>query len=311
MRFVHSLSTIPILNRPEYKIPEFYRLVGNIVLSALSVAYIKKFKHKIVLHTDSIGKKILNFLPYDEIYTTLDDIPEYIHPSFFAYGKIQAMENEPLNSIHIDNDVFLKEYIVYDLIENTKYDLLVQHTENGEQYDKFCGFYKSNPEFIKSLGLDPNSNIAYNTGILNFRNQELKDLFIYNYKQIVEHYSKTCFKTLSENSELIPDLFPEQVNIYQISRNYKVLSILDRYLFDYKEFGKIIGYEHLITILKYTKIDYVLDMLSEINPDIFLNTMGHIKYFMDKMGYDEYSIRRVGENKFECRTSEIKLKDIL
>lgn len=311
MRFVHSLSTIPILNRPEYKIPEFYRLVGQIVLSALSVVYIKKNKHVIVLHTDSIGKKMLDFLPYNEIYATLDNIPEHVHPSFFAYGKMQAMENEPLNSIHIDNDVFLKEKIVYDLIRDCKYDLLVQHTEICDEYDRFCKFYKDNPDFIKTLGLDPNFNKSYNTGILNFRNQELKDLFIYNYKQIVEHYSKTCFKTLTENSELIPDLYPEQVNIYQISRNYNVLPILDRYMFDYFEFGKLIGYEHLITALKYTKTDYVLDILSEINPDIFLETMEHIKYYMNKMGYDSYSIRRVGENNFQCRTSEIKLRDIL
>jgi hypothetical protein len=32
-----------------------------------------------VLHTDALGKKLFDHIPYDEIFTTLDGIPEWMH----------------------------------------------------------------------------------------------------------------------------------------------------------------------------------------------------------------------------------------
>ena len=51
-----------------------------------SLAYIKSFNMPIVLYTDSKGKEVFKDFPYDEIYTTLDNIPEDINPKFYAYG---------------------------------------------------------------------------------------------------------------------------------------------------------------------------------------------------------------------------------
>ena len=108
MRFVHSYWSKPMKEkRWGYEPEELQR--GDLLTFALSVLYIKKLGHTIVLYTDDDGKKLLGELPYDEIYTTLNDIPEDIPPMMWAYGKFFAMKNEPLGAIHIDGDVFIKK----------------------------------------------------------------------------------------------------------------------------------------------------------------------------------------------------------
>ena len=294
MRFVHSLNTNPIFNNNNHIIPQFYRLVGSIIYSAMSVCWVQYHGHDIILHTDSKGKDLLDFIPYNEIHTTRDDIPKDIHPAFFAAGKMYAMSNEPLNSIHIDNDVFLKKPIVYDLIENSKYELLIQQTEDGEIYDEFAGhIYKKDPDFFNQQGLDINDHRAYNTGILNFRSQSLKDEFIEKYKKIVRHYSKICDNELSTSKKCIPDLFAEQMNIYQTSKNYNVLGLLDGTQID--DFAYDIGYQHVLTYVKFTKMDMVMDMLSKINPDMYNKTLERVQQIMKAKGYDHYNIKTVGD----------------
>ena len=84
-RFVHSFWTKPCENDNE-------KLKKYILYFATSLAWLKKNNFPIVLHTDSKGKELFKNLPYDEIYTTLDNIPENISPKFYAYGKFLAMQ---------------------------------------------------------------------------------------------------------------------------------------------------------------------------------------------------------------------------
>ncbi len=51
---------------------------------ALSLAYLKREGATTILHTDSIEKECLKILPYDEIYTSLNNVPDWINPKFFA-----------------------------------------------------------------------------------------------------------------------------------------------------------------------------------------------------------------------------------
>lgn len=55
-----------------------------------------------------------------------------MHPNIFACGKMYAMRQEPLDSIHIDGDVFIKsEECIKDRLPS---ELLVQNIENAEAY---------------------------------------------------------------------------------------------------------------------------------------------------------------------------------
>ena len=83
-RFVHSFWTKPCDDNE--KLRKYMLYFGT------SLAYIKSFNMPIVLYTDSKGKEVFKDFPYDEIYTTLDNIPEDINPKFYAYGKFLAMQ---------------------------------------------------------------------------------------------------------------------------------------------------------------------------------------------------------------------------
>lgn len=281
MRFVHSLNTKPMFIRDLYGVPIYYRLAGTIVCSALSVSLLKVRGHKIVLHTDDVGKELMKHVPYDEVHLTINEVSDDFHPRFFASCKMFAMEKEPLNSIHIDNDVFLKRKQVLDIIENSKYDLLVQQTEITGNYPNFSSIYLNHPEFINKMGIDMDVDKAYNTGILNFRNQELKDRFINGYKEIVKHYSKNYKNEIEDDLKLIPDLIPEQKLIYHLSEGYNVHKLLEPMEND-ENFSHDIGYQHLITILKYTKTHKIMEMLNKVNPNLM--------NIIDKQCGDYYNI---------------------
>lgn len=291
MRYLHSLNTIPIFNIPNHIIPSYYRFVGTIICASMSVAWLKYYGKEIVLHTDTLGKDMLKFLPYDEIHLTLDEIPENIHPSYFAVGKMFALEKEPINTCHLDYDVFLKKPEVFDLIENTNYDLLVQQIETGEKYRDLAGnVYENDPEFFKNMGLNLYDTSAYNTGIVNFRNQELKDKFIDNYKKIITHYSHVSNDILNKEKDehYIPDLYAEQVNIYQISKDYNVYPLLGHKI--KKGYAHDIGYQHLLTSLKFTRLNKVMEMLSVVDTEIYKQTKSVVDDIMQQTGRDTYNL---------------------
>ena len=99
LRIFHTLWTKPLKEE---------RTPVTLLCYAISFHYAKQMGAEVVLHTDSLGAEMLSFLPYDEVYIDLDDIPDNI-TRFWAYGKLYATKQEPLGSVHIDGDVFLRD----------------------------------------------------------------------------------------------------------------------------------------------------------------------------------------------------------
>lgn len=265
MNFIHSFNSKPVFIPQMYGVPIFYRMIGTIICSAMSVAFVRARGHTISLHTDDIGVDLLAFIPYDKVYRTINDIPDDFHPRFWASCKMLALEKEPLDTCHIDNDVFLKRTKVFDLIEKSDYDLLVQCKEDGLRYKKWTSMFQDLPNPMRELGLKPEEPGAFNTGIMNFRNQELKDKFIENYKKLVKNYSKIGTKYLEGDDNLIPDLIVEQTHLYQISHDYNTMRLLQPMEHNIN-YGHDIGYQHLLTKYKYTKLDKILGMLEQVDP---------------------------------------------
>ena len=126
MRFVHSLWPSPSLNE-RWGFDAKTAIITNIWYYSLSVAYLKKLGQKIVLHTDNFGQECLNHIPYDEIYLTIEnEVPKDICPIMWACSKFYALKNEPLESIHIDGDVFIKSQKCLDMINAGSFDLFCQ-----------------------------------------------------------------------------------------------------------------------------------------------------------------------------------------
>ena len=135
MRFIHSFSTRP-LSIDLYGYGALRRMAGNIWYFALSLAYLRRLGVETVLHTDTLGASLLGHLPYDAINLTLNEVPNDIHPRFWAAGKIWALQAEPVGSIHIDGDVFIKSENALRYIDSKHWDFLAQHYESSEWYEK-------------------------------------------------------------------------------------------------------------------------------------------------------------------------------
>lgn len=207
-RFVHSFWTKPCENDNE-------KLKKHVLYFATSLAWLKKNNFPIVLHTDSKGKEIFKDLPYDEIYTTLDNIPEDINPKFYAYGKFLAMENEDLGSIHIDGDVFIKTKELGDKILNSESPCLVQHIEKQEAIRNNYRLWDYPKDVLEGLITDS----AYNCGVVKINDSELKKEYFSRYFEMC----KKCNKIPFPHSYQVPDLLCEQLLLRNVCKDAETL----------------------------------------------------------------------------------------
>jgi len=273
IRFCHSVWTKPMTGSRWYIEDQ---LKNNLWLFALSVAYVKKFGHEIVLHTDGLGKEIYGRLPYDEIHLTLDNLNA--HERFWAAGKILAQEAEPIGSIHIDGDVFLKKRAVYDIIRDRDADVIVQMLEGGFSIPYPGSCYGDNLNLVLSAlnknippEFDRRQDSAYNCGLVKFNNPEPKNRYIKGYKEMINNCcgDQSFVKRLIADNNMCPDLIMEQWWLKSVTDHYgyKVKTVLSGH--DINEAAVKIGYTHVIGTAKYGLISVVKERLLEIAPDLF------------------------------------------
>ena len=270
MRFVHSLSTRP-LKLNAYNTGVWDMFLGNLAYYALSFSYIKNLGHEIVFYGDEISTRIFDVIPYDEIHNTLDNISSDVHPRFWAAAKIKALENEELGAVHIDGDVFIKSPKCVDIISQPV-DLVTQCKEDAVSYQKDAPIFWSDKEFCLERGLDLEKIGAYNTGVLCFNNQELKDKFIKGYWDLAKHFSQKFWYVLDIQNFYTPDLISEQVFVRQVSEDYKTGCVLGdiplEHFQDAVDRSNEIGYQHVLTNNKFKITDRCMDVLSKTNPEL-------------------------------------------
>lgn len=281
MRFVHSLWTAPSMDE-RWGFDAKTATIGNIWYYTLSAAYLKRLEQEIVLHTDNFGKECLSHIPYDNIYLTIEEnISKDTCPIMWACSKFYALKNEPLGSLHIDGDVFIKSRKCLNLINAGPYDLFVQGKENIELWEEQVPdiIYEDNEKWLQHLtfpeGVKEHGARAYNTGVIAFDNQELKNKFIdsyfFMYNQVIN--DEILIKQWEENKDICPDLVIEQRFLYDLAEGYKT-----RYLLDYSrkhvnQDANEIGFQHVIGKKKYREVDICKRVLKHINEDLYEKTL--------------------------------------
>ena len=263
MRIIHSFWSKPCNN-----------IKQQVWMYALSLAYLKREGATTVLHTDSVGKELFQLLPYDEIHTTLDSVPDWIDTKFFAAGKFYAQRGEDLGSVHIDGDVFLKKKSLLDSIEHklNNSDLIVQHFEIGrnkiyENTIKVLEKYIPNPPFKYDFF------IPASCGTIGFNNQIFKEDYFemyFNFLKLV-HSIPECLNELKTTSDVIPDLICEQQFLIQLAheKNIRISSVLEKTPKFINEEAKSVGYQHLITSYKWYLIPMVKKYLKLIDLNLY------------------------------------------
>lgn len=297
MNFYHVYWSKPANNK-RWNVGDV-QIIGNLWLYSLSVAYLKRLGQTINLYTDSKGKELLGHLPYDNIYTILDDIPNDQPDCCWAYGKIFVLPHVALGDVYIDGDVFiksekcidkLKEYINYDgyfagIEDPEQIPFNMSENDDGYYFSKLCreNIYWDHNNWINSYDFPNNIPVygkrACNAGVIIFNNAEYKYKFIESYEHMLSQLKRdeNLIEVCEDHKHICLDLIFEQRFLYEIGKNYKMGFLLDYYNRDEDQRltsqADAIGYQHIIGSFKYTLIDKYKYILKNINPDIYEETL--------------------------------------
>lgn len=295
MNFIHTYWSVPSKNS-RWDINEETAEKCNIAYYALSLAYLKRLNQKVILYTDDYGKSLFGDLPYDNIYTTLNDINCTCSTCCWAQGKIHALKHAQLGDVFIDGDVFIKSQECLDAIEDgLNYDAMFQGLEYSAEFygtkldedldeklrlNRFHIYHDhavhlqiyDYPDNMEKFG-----QYAYNAGILMINNQDYKDSFLNAYYFLHNQIDEDAYMQYryEKDHDFCPDLICEQRFLYECGMDYNIKTLLNYQDKDasgeqtINEQAKAIGYQHVIGHYKYSQLDICLNKLKEVNSDIY------------------------------------------
>ena len=248
-RFAHVFWTKPMLQ--DFKNSRWN--IGNqfeqtLALMALSLACLKAHNQEVVLYTDKEGAKLCENLDYDRIYVIFDDLK--VSNDFWAAGKIVALQNEPLDSILIDTDLFLYDGNLIDKLSENK--VFCSHIENTNNYELMLKIGQQHFPYLQG-----ETKYSSNTGILKCPDVKLKIAFINKYFNTISVLNNpellNQFKSIGHGA-FCPDLLAEQFNYHKICKPARLVALPDNQT-------ELQGFTHLLSFEKYIKIPMVLDIL--------------------------------------------------
>lgn len=279
MRITHSLWTKPMLHNRWFVENQ---LEPSIWLYALSFLYAKEVADKVILHADDLGMKYLDAIPYDEVYPTLNQISD-VHQKWWAMGKVIALENEPINSVHIDGDVFLRNpKLIREKFMMQGFDMVCQMVERGHL---FSGGYEPQLDYfdhalrnveVRGYGW---CDYALNCGVLGFRKKSLKNEFIKNVKVMIAESSKDHSIMFLLDGQYEPNIIVEQymlAGLAELTRS-KIQFILDPVEVDQQQslnqVANELGYIHAWGKTKYQKhiVEIVKEIVKKKSPETYRN----------------------------------------
>lgn len=233
MRVVHSFNS-EYCSKEKFNTYMYY--------FALSCVYAKKNGFEIALHCDKDTEAVLRNAPYDEIIVDIPHIDESLK-AFYAAPKFIAMKDEPLTSIHIDGDVFLKSPGLIDLMNFDKHDCITQCLElpNGRWGFGWITAQTMFDNCVYPKWANRDCKSMFNCGIVGIKNRELKDEYFKTYWEMLNRFKTNGIKTING----IPDLIVEQQFLKDLTtfNNNSVKTLLD---IDNLKVATEIGYQHVI-----------------------------------------------------------------
>ncbi|MCL1948233.1 MAG: hypothetical protein FWF59_00640 [Turicibacter sp.] len=222
-------------------------------LCALSLSMLKEMGQEVVLYTDSDGAELLKDLGYDRIYTIFDKLQT---PSdFWACGKILALQNEPLDSMLVDTDIFLYDGGLLDKAHETP--VVGSHFENTASYKEIL---KLGQQFFDHLQGD--LEVSINSGFLKVHDFYKKSKYISAYWAGIKAFSNPLLLNemkVKGHGAYCPDLLIEQLNFYKLCQPEPLIELP-------QEPKDAQGFVHLLSFEKYLKIPMILDLLKDRYP---------------------------------------------
>lgn len=268
IRLTTSLWTTPMFEG-RWNIDSLNQFKNTLLMCALCVTYAKKNGAHITMHTDDKGYEILSKFGYDEIFSDLNELDNTIKTSstvMWAGGKIIALENEPLGTIHIDNDVFItKSECIENMIERNTGDFIFQHVETTNYKEQ-----KIFKDIITNTHI--NKDYACCVGIIGFNSEEARKIYIDNYRY---WFNNLEFDKNGDNN-INADLIVEQLFLYNMMDdmgfigNDLIGDLRVETVFSVQRKSSQIGYKHYIGRVKHdpSVINMFRKDLKRLNPNL-------------------------------------------
>jgi hypothetical protein len=285
MNIIQSCWTAPMTTSGQLRWNITNQIETNLWLYGYSVDYLQMLGINIDLYTDSYGATIFNCLPYKNIYTTLDELNDTVNPRFWSAGKIVALREAPLGTVHIDGDVFLKKQAVLDALDMTGHDCIVQMAERMSVF--MASYADVLPMFQEAIG-DSVSGFTYNlteavnAGVLGFNNQRMKDDFINGYNQILNLcQADQKFMSLLKydvEKKIEPNVVIEQYYLKSLSNvaKYSIKNLLELNSDDFNDDWQTmnqqaneLGFAHAWGSSKYGLIPVIKEVMKDRNPQLY------------------------------------------
>lgn len=263
VRLTHSWWSVPMLDK-RWNVED--QIEKSMYINALSVAYAKASGAYITCHCDSFMYKWLKELPYDEIFVDLDDLKDKMKcdPTFmWAAGKFVALEKEPLGTIHIDFDVFIKSPKCLEEMDFEGADFIFSHIEIADYEEQHS---------LANIITDVNMNTEFgcNVGIIGFMNENAKMDYINNYNSHLDIDYK-----VGDDKDINADLILEQLYLYQMMNEYSSKTLIGDQRYEQthtlQERAVNMGFEHLLGRSKYSPylMKKTKKKLLDLFPDIY------------------------------------------
>lgn len=211
LKLFHSLSTKPMQQAPyrfnnQKTFNQFWYTAWSILSAKQNIP-----DCQFNLHTDDIGARLLDGLPYDNIITDLNGLDT--HLNLFASAKFKALEVEELGAIHIDGDVILTNPLAIEMLNYEMNEVIVQNSE--PTYHREIALIKPlihNAEELFGKG-------SFCCGVIGINNQKLKDRYIdeyFKYAAVLKKNSNIIDTIMQCNPRVIFDLIFEQANLFRL-----------------------------------------------------------------------------------------------
>jgi|GEM_PF-1149035 len=279
MRAFHSFSTRP-LRAENYNRKLDKQIDCIITIATLSCLQAERLDIELVLHTDELGERMFGFLPYRNIYRTLDK--HKCHERFWASGKMLAHQHEPLGSVHYDMDAVIKKIDLVRVLENSTEDLVVEaHEYETQLYDYTTNkLWEIVPNFPRLDMSSYKKYDAFRCGLVKINSQELKDKYIKGYWKIYDEFMRHNPEVLNDKN-FTPDIILEQsylLNlVLQHNHSYHVLFGPSFGNTSNKNTATSLGFNHFMSSVKYDWLEEIKVQLKKGNPHYFKKSQQKIK----------------------------------
>jgi hypothetical protein len=281
LRFYHTYWSKPALEANRWQFRNQHYL--SIVFTAMSLWSLKALGQEVVLHTDIEGAKLLGHLPYDAIYTDLQDNP--VSLNFWASGKFYSLIKGE-TGIHIDTDLFITSSEVIDILADNNF--VITNFEKTEAYkDSINAYIEILDSFEINHPFKDDLSLSINCGLIKLP-EEIKKKYVNFYFKFVTTFQNNII--LNENSSIekqslySPDLLIEQLLLKKLSDAYQLspVSLINAISMKEEDYYKIENICHLLSFEKYVLIPLMLNYLKQYNNDLFKIVEDNIKH----LGFD-------------------------